>query len=354
MPRSVHLSRPWSRLWPQKATSPQTLYVNAKDGVRLALHRVPPDLSSPGPAKGAPVMLLHGLGANGYGWLYPQRSLARHLASRGFDVYVPELRGAGDSEHGGWTWDLDDYLSCDLPSFLEAIRTHAGRDDVRWVGHSMGGVLLCCYAIREGDPGIRRGVAVGSALDYSVGHSGFQNLLPFRPLLQRLSRVPFGSLAHLLSPLLGRVGTPFESFNFSRRNVEPEVVRAIHAHAFEWIPISLLLSLATTFEPGGLRSRDGQLRYLECAEQVRVPLLLLAGSRDVQCPVEAVEDTARRMGPTAKVRAYGTAYGTAEEYGHFDLIVGRRAPLEVWPELTAFLEEGVGEGAGHRRSTSAR
>jgi pimeloyl-ACP methyl ester carboxylesterase len=330
----VPLLRPWSRLWPTGPGAQETLYLTAADGVRLALHRVRPPSG-----KGAPVMLLHGLGANGFGWLLPRRSFAHWLASRGFDVFVPELRGAGHSAHNGFTWNLDDYLQYDLPAFLAAIREESGQREVRWVGHSMGGILLCCYAQREQDPDIVRGVALGSALDYSAGDSGFARLLPLRPVLERLSRIPFGHAAHLLSPLLGRVNTPLEAFNFSPRNVEPEVVREVHAQAFEWIPISLLLSLATTFEPDGLRSADGVHRYRDCASRCTVPLLLVAGSADVQCPVAAVEDTARRIGPTAQVRAFGRAYGSAEDYGHFDLLVGKNAPREVWPHLAAWLED---------------
>ncbi len=285
-------------------------------------------------------MLLHGLGSNAYGWLLPQRSLAHWLAARGWDVFIPELRGAGESGAGGWRWDLDDYLDQDLPAILDAVREASGRDEVSWVGHSMGGLLLCCYAMRRpgGDHGIARGIAVGSALDYTVGRSGFSRMLPLRPLLARLGRVPFGVTTHLVSPLLGRVRSPLETFNFHPANVEAEVVRQIHAHAFEWIPVSLLLSLATTFEPGGLRSRDGRVRYLECAGSCQVPMLLLSGSADVQCPPEAVEQTARVLGPNAQVLHLGRAHGTREEYGHFDLLVGKHAPEEVWPRLAAFLE----------------
>ncbi len=326
--------RPWSRFLPKGPASHETHYLSARDGVRLAVHRVRP----PGAVAGPPVMLLHGLGANSHGWLMPQRSLAHWLAERGWDVFVPELRGAGESGAAGGRWDLDDYLDADLPAILDAVRDASGQSEVSWVGHSMGGLLLCCYAMRRPDHGIARGVCVGSALDYTVGRSGFARLLPLRPLLARLGRVPFGLTAHLVSPLLGRVRSPLEAFNFHHANVEPEVIRQIHAHAFGWIPVSLLLSLATTFEPGGLRSRDGKMRYLECATECRLPLLLLSGSADVQCPPEAVEETARRIGGNARVLHLGRAHGTQEEYGHFDLLVGRHAPEEVWPRIAAFLE----------------
>lgn len=329
--------RALARFLPAPGSARERLFVTTGDGVRLAIHRVPPQ---GGPSRHPPVLLLHGLGANRAGYLMPQRSFAHHLASRGFDCYVAEMRGAGDSDVPDAPWDLDDYLEQDLPAILRGIREISGHQDVLWVGHSMGGVLLCCYAVRHRDHRIARGVAVGSALDYRVGKSGFAGMFRLRRLIEKLPAIPFGPFSHVVSPLLGRVSNPIETFNFWSPNVEPEIIRAWYGHGFEWIPTSLLSSLATTFEESGLRSRDGTVRYLDCVERVRFPLLLLAGSCDVQCPIEAVEWTAQKVGPHARAVAFGRAFGQAEDYGHCDLLVGRRAPEEVWPQVEAFLAGG--------------
>ncbi|MBX5482962.1 MAG: alpha/beta fold hydrolase [Myxococcaceae bacterium] len=332
--RLPHTPRPWSRWLAAHARPSETIFVTTNDNVRLAIHRVRPPLHE---ASGAPVvMLLHGLAANRLAFLWPQRSLAVHLAQRGFDVYVPELRGAGESETPSRPWDLDDYLTLDLPAILEGIRRAAGTRPVHWVGHSMGGILMCCYAIRIRDHGIASGVAIGSALDYRVGRSGFSRLYAARAVVSRLPAIPFGAFSHAIAPLLGRVRTPIETFNFWPTNVEPELIRAFYANVFEWIPTSLLLSLGTTFEETGLCSRDRSLRYLDCAARIDVPVLLLAASRDEQCPLEAVEETGRRIGAHARVERFGRAFGHADEYGHCDLIVGRRAPQEVWPVIERF------------------
>jgi len=63
------------------------------------------------------------------------------------------------------------------------------------------------------------------------------------------------------------------------------------------------------------------------------PLTALAGSRDVQCtPVAA----ARHAGGSC--RAFGREHGHAEDFGHFDLLMGTNAPSAVWPELLGWLE----------------
>lgn len=328
--------RPWARWLGQSPTAPETIFVTTEDRVRLAIHRVPP---ANGATDAPVVMLLHGLGANGFAFLMPDRSLAKDLSAKGYDVYVPELRGAGASETPARPWDLEDYLTLDLPAILRGIRHAAGQRDVRWVGHSMGGILLCCYAIRNDDHGIKSGVAIGSALDYRVGDSGFARIYAAREVIKHLPAVPFGPLSHLISPLLGRVRTGFETFNFWRENVEPQIIRAFYANGFEWIPMSLLMSLASTFEEQGLCSRDGSVRYLQCAARLTSPLLLLAGSRDIQCSMDAVEATGRRIGAHAQIARFGRAFGQQEDYGHCDLLVGRRARTEVWPVIERFLAQ---------------
>jgi alpha-beta hydrolase superfamily lysophospholipase len=334
--------RPWKRWLGRDTARAETIFVTTPDDVRLAIHRVrpAPDRSSKAPA----VMLLHGLGSNRFAFHFPGRSMAEWLAARGFDCYVPELRGSGLSGRRGSRWDLDDHLQGDLPPVLEAIREISGRDRVHWVGHSMGGILMMCFALVHGEEAIASGCALGSSMDYTAGDSGFKRLNALRPLISRLPSVPFGEASHLLAPLLGRVDTPLERFHFNRANVEPEIIRAVHANLFGPIPARLLTSLATTFEPGGMRNRDGTLRYLERLGELQLPLLLIAGSVDRQCPLDAVDATLRALRREGEivVHRFGKAFGHREDYGHLDLILGRNAPEEVWPRVERWLSEGAG------------
>ena len=103
------------------------------------------------------------------------------------------------------------------------------------------------YGIYDPEAPIARGVTVGSALDYSVGETGFEPMLALRPVLERLTAIPYGTFVHLLAPLMGRGFDTLESFNVWPSNIESEVSRAIHASCFHTIPTSLLVSLATTF-----------------------------------------------------------------------------------------------------------
>lgn len=54
------------------------------------------------------------------------------------------------------------------------------------------------------------------------------------------------------------------------------------------IPVKLLLQLTTAFREGGLRNRSGTVFYKENLHKSSVPVLAVAGDRDLICPPEAV------------------------------------------------------------------
>jgi pimeloyl-ACP methyl ester carboxylesterase len=305
------------------------------DGVRLSIERLRGD----DPQAGA-VVLLHGLGANGRMFLIEGASLALHLAELGFDCFVPDLRGAGHSERPSAGFGLDDYLEHDLPAILETALRASGQPSVSWIGLSMGGLLMFMYGIEHPDVKVQRLVTVGSALDYRPGRNVYRDLLRLRPLAGPLRELPFDRLARALAPVAG-VGPalPHEAMNFNRSNVERDVCREVMRSAFSPVPIALFDSLATAFSEQGFSRAGGRIVYLSRASVLRMPTLLLAGSRDPQCPPQAVAATFELLGSVQDKRVlyFGKAHGHADDYGHLDLVLGKRAPTEVWPEIAAFL-----------------
>lgn len=337
MPNTDNRLRPWAnQLSHEFEESGETLWAETSDGLRLAIEHVTPTSSERPSAE--PVMLLHGLAANRFTFHFPNRSLATFLAAQGFDCYVPELRGAGRSDSPpGSSWGLDDYTRLDLPAIVSAVLDASGKKSLSWVGHSLGGILLLLYAIENpADSPIVRGVTVGSAIDYRVGTSDFDKILLLRPLLDRLPKIPWGMVTHMAAPLIGRVRTPLESFNVWSSNIEAGILRRVFANGFEVISTPVLTDLATMYETGGIRDREGTIRYLEKIDSIDFPVLLLGGSRDVQCPAAAVQHTAGLLSQ-GDAALFGREHGHLDEYGHFDLLLGRRAMTEVWPHIVTAL-----------------
>ena len=315
------------------------------DGWRIAIHRYAPS----GPiARRHPVLLCHGLGANHIAFdVHPDVSLARHLASRGYLTLAIDLRGHGHSERPSRTgsrrfgWAFDEYLLHDVPAAIAYARRVTGADAVHWIGHSMGGILGYAHLARGGSPDLRSMIAVGSSLDYSGSASGFHALVPLGALLlDRIPLVPIGLLGQISSALVGRVATPFERFNVWSGNTDPELWRDIAMRGFHAVSPPVMAQLATAMGKGGLRSRDGAIAYSDGLAAATTPVLSIAGTRDPQCPPDAARRTLEAVGsPRRALQVFGREHGHVDHYGHFDLLIGRRAKEEVFGHLDRWIDE---------------
>ena len=197
----------WGRYYHAELDVDEVHYATASDGWKVALHRYLPRGRE---EVARPVVLCHGLGANRYNFdLGRGPSLARYLRERGYDVWVLELRGAGCSSRPRWlngrryTWNFDDFVERDIPAALDRVRMKTGAEQVNWVGHSMGGLVMYAFLQEQGREAVASAVAVSSP-------GIFRNLGPIRPihrLLKALLVFPaihFEVLARGVAPLAGR------------------------------------------------------------------------------------------------------------------------------------------------------
>lgn len=313
------------------------------DGWRIALHVYE---ASGAKARRHPVLLCHGLAANHMAFdTHAETSLARHLASRGYLALAVDLRGHGHSERptrGGerrFGWSFDDYLLFDLPAAIAYAKRASGAPAVHWIGHSMGGLLAYAHLARGGSRDFCSVTTIGSSLDYSGAKSGFHKLRPLRSLLDRIPFVPIGLLGRAMARFVGRVETPFQRFNVWPSNVDPEHWRQVSREGFHAVSPAVMGQLASAMETGGLRSRDGSTAYLDGLAGATAPVLAIAGDRDAQCPPDAAERTLEALGsPRRELRVFGKSRGHGDHYGHFDLIIGRRARAEVFPCIDAWVD----------------
>jgi len=291
----------------------------------------------------APVLLVHGYGQNRYAWHLPARSFSNYLARAGFDVFNLDLRGHGRSRHLGAhrPTHVTEYVTEDIPAAVEEVQRLSGGRDLYYVGHSMGGLIG--YAAASSLSGAIRGLAtLGSPYHFARGSWALTAIGGALLALDR--RLPIGHHAAPLKPL-GETMRLFRALVDSP--VFPLPLRGFSAGSMEPLVLGQHMSLA--MDSGsmvvlknlfldGVESRrsghrlGGLTGYAGAFEALDLPLLVIAGTRDDLAPPASVEPAYEHS--SARDRTYRTF-----PRGHIDLIVGRDAPLTVWPLIEAWMRK---------------
>lgn len=311
--------------------------VPTTDGASIALHRHP--------ASGPPVLLVHGLGSRADYWhLTPERSLAAYLQQRGLDVWRLDLRGHGGHQQTsdgrrlrvGWTFD--DYGRFDLPAALAHIQRTTGHERVALVGHSLGGMVLAVYQAWHGDGALASAVVVGSPIDFQHPDA----LMRFA----RASLVTGQVLPSFPTPVAGwlfrRGRLPFhgQDLLFNPDNLDPETQRAVFVSGTGPVSRGEMKHLRAILQSGRFESRDGTRNYLHDLSSLSVPLLVVAGRRDVVAPPDRVRPFFDAAGSEDKQWVLaGRDAGFSSDYGHLDLTAGIHAPDEIFPLVAAWVTD---------------
>ena len=327
-----------------------------RDGWRLALYRYEPRRRR----RGAPVLLCHGMSSNRWDMDGPGRiSLARYLARHGYDTWIVELRGAGRSTRPTWwngkryRWTFEDYVQHDAPAALRAVLRETGAAQVHWVGHSMGGMIAYALLMSPVQRKIASAVTLGSPTMSDVGHPLLDFGVPYRSVLRLLpDRVPLGTLARFaapFAPLLARLlRRSIGELGWHAGNVDAALLRALMLTAVDDLPASLLREFARWYDTKAMSDRYAMFDFTEHLERITTPILIIAGARDGLTPVRDLQNVYRRIASSDKVfHIIGRQHGSARDYSHADLILGLRAPDDVYPVVLQWLD-------AHRQPTRRR
>ncbi|WP_225412692.1 alpha/beta hydrolase [Stigmatella hybrida] len=310
---------------------PDELYrVPTDDGAAICLGRYHPR----GERRYAePVILCHGLGANRFHMDFDEHySLARHLARAGFETWVLELRGRGLAGPSG-DFTFDDQAEHDVRAALRTALS-TGAKEVLWVGHSKGGLMLYAHLARNPQAPVRAAVALGSPFTFAVQPGLRLFIQRIEPLL-RLKMIPTRRVAGLA--FFGAPPGPLTRYMMLAANMETEVVKRALANVPSDISGGVARQFARWVSTNAFTSYDGGFDYRVPLAGARMPFLLLAGNKDLLAPPLAVARAQEYLGGPVKLVIAGRDHGFAEDYGHADLVLGRRAPDEIFPLLETFL-----------------
>ncbi len=264
------------------------------DGWHLSLYRY----RAAAKAHRFPVICSHGMAGSHFIFdLRPQYSLARYLARQGFDTWLVDLRGRGDSwpndcVRGSLQWNFDDFVERDLPAAVEYVCQATQSPQVFWLGMEMSG------------------------------------------------QAPFGGGARLAGPVLAYGGFAVLESSFRPCNTDPLVVARYFRNGIPDEATDLVDQFASWIQEQRMRSRDASIIYSERLADVRLPLLVLTASRDLQRPPESTRAGFEAFGSTDKTfLSAGVANGFSVDFGHDDLLAGLAAPGEVFPRIAGWLAE---------------
>jgi pimeloyl-ACP methyl ester carboxylesterase len=307
------------------------------DGWRIAVIRYRPN----GPPKQLPVLLVHGLASNRYNLDFmDDLSLARDLAGRGFDVWLVELRGRGYSlrprlfSNIKYNWCFDDYAERDLPCAADVVARVTGAPQLHLVGFSTG--ALACYAWVASP---HRRVEVASLVSIG-GAASFKRL--GRTLSGRLIRsvrfLRHRWILRVLAPISGHWHPSPLQIIYNPENADGPTQRRAMVNMIANFSRNELLQYSDWILNDVFRSIDQRRDYRGELNRVTVPTLLLAGPRDVLSPPDAVKETHDALGASDKqFTICSRAQGCTVNYGHFDLVIGQKAPVEVYPLVAGWL-----------------
>ncbi|HEX8703178.1 MAG TPA: alpha/beta fold hydrolase [Myxococcaceae bacterium] len=317
---------------------PDEVYrVPTDDGAAIALGRYHPR----GERRYAqPVILCHGLGANRFHLDFDERySLARYLARMGFEAWVLELRGRGlAGECGDFTFD--DQAEHDVRAALRTVLS-TGSKEVLWVGHSKGGLALYAHLARNPQAPVRAAVALGSPFTFAV-QPGLRHFIKRVEPLLKLKSIPTRRVTNIA--FLGAPPGPMTRYMMLASNMDTEVVKRAMANVPADVAGGVGRQFARWITTNTFTSYDGSFDYRAPLSGVRAPFLLLAGSRDLLAPPMSVARAKEHLGGPVKLVIAGKAHGFDEDYGHADLVLGRRAPHEIFPLVETFLSAHATRG----------
>ncbi len=294
----------------------------------------------------ATVLLIHGFGQNRYAFHLPSRSMANHLARAGFDVFNVDLRGRGRSGHLGAERPsaVLDFIREDVPTALDVIARLTGDRPVYLVGHSLGGVVAYAVAVDQ-RPRVAGIVSLGSPYHFARGSRWLGGLGAAFLAIDRRFPVPniavptrsFGSLVRATRRFVESPLYPLPIRGFRRGSLEPHVLNEHMALAMDFGSVSTLRAMFTwaaelgASDPASVERLHGYARPFEALD---IPLLVVAGSHDDLAPPASVK-------PVFTLSSSNDKEYRELPFGHIDILVGRDAPLFIWPLIETWIKRRV-------------
>jgi hypothetical protein len=141
----------------------------------------------------------------------------------------------------------------------------------------------------------------------------------------------FRPLAELVAPMAGWWQPRRAGLSIQLGNMERPVYRRLLMNTIEELPPGVVRHFVALAREGRLGSLDGREDWLEGLAGCRQPALFVAAPRDGLALLAGVEEGHARWGGEKALLV------AAPEVGHGDLVLGKRAPEELFPAVRDWL-----------------
>lgn len=366
--------------------------VKTTDGYYLKLYRV----SRGDPNNKRPVLLAHGLLDSAFSWVSNSErdSLAYVLANEGYDVWLANVRGNGESyahetltvkDKRFWNFSVDEFALYDIPATIDFILHTTRHRLLSYVGHSQGtSQFFALTSLRPeyllkidafvGLAPVTQMSNVGETLGLKVlARSRFVEVLNYwtsgqffprftklhasvsLPVAALISRIP--GARYLLSGGLKAfeyiLGSPFNTINKERLPVL--VTHAPAATSFKnllhWGQL-LLTKQFSRYDYGTTENRriynqdrpaPHDLKNALANIRVQHPLRMLIahGGKDFLATTRDVQHLITQLTQAGFREQEDLVTLYHERYGHIDYIWGQECASIVYPEVVRFLANRV-------------
>jgi len=272
------------------------------DGTRLFINRIG-DRDSP------PLILSHGTFSN-------QRSctpLASHLAARGWQCWLFDWRGHGESSMPALPYDFETIAAQDVVAMLRVVEEECGSRHPFWLGHSGGALIASIWLARQKANSRRLAGLIMLAAQASSQQRPWRLQQKIRLMSWLLP------LKKTFSPSWMPMATDTESSQLLR----------------QWCRWNL---------QGRMRSADG-FDYMVALRQQTLPVLALAGGADhfISPATGCLQLLSSFGSPDRTFLHCDRAHDFLEDYGHDRLLLSKNAKSEIWPLLAEWLGKRVVE-----------
>ncbi len=262
--------------------------------------------------RGIPVILLHGSFSNrGFWFSNGGKGFAKFLLDAGFDPWMVEARGHGDSPANEKYLEnnIETYSQFDLPAVQDFVKEQT-KQSAFWVGHSLGGVTI--------------------ATALAGGHIKPENMLGVVLFGAQVSRYPILLKVPGLR-LLAKIVLSAKK-RISGKGIGPEQEPV--GIAKEFVRWAGWLS--------GWRPKAG-VSYWKGLKAFDVPTLGFGARVDKADPAKYCKKLTNAFSEQSQFYLLSKKAGFIQDYNHVNMVVSKPAEQEVWPKAIQWMNSTLNQ-----------